>query len=420
MPDNRENALTDEEMGLAPVDEDADTSGDDDTAAEFASAREAPVRTKPRGAWLGYLTLAIVALLAVGGFVLLQAFRSELGGELNKEDQQVIELTRQLGSLQHQLATLHNQVAGLHSQLATEDSKVERILGEQSSTFGERLELTKSELTKSVEQIQRQLSRTRGDVLVADAEYLLSIANQKLHLVGDVKAVLAAMEAADQRLHDSGDPGVFPVREALAEEIDTLKKMNAPDVVGLSAKILALENKIRDIPLLLPHSATSEEPALKPKEAEPLPNPTEAEPGEQGVLDSAIENLKGLVTVRRTDRPIQAILTPEEVEGLRQILLLKLEMTRASLLRGDETMYSGNVRSAQEFVQSHFDRQAAATRELLDELASLAEQKIRIPMPDISKSLSLIRNIERLRLKTEPGQGQQDSQPKEQPAGAKP
>lgn len=416
MPDNRENPLTNEEMGAVPGDEAADAGDEDQSASE--SGPEAPVRAKPRGAWLGYLTLGIVVLLAVGGFVLLQAFRSELGGELNKEDQQVIELTRQFGSLQHQLATLHNQVAGLQSQLATEDSKVERILGEQSSTFGERLELTKSELTKAVEQIQRQLSRTRGDVLVADAEYLLSIANQKLHLVGDVKAVLAAMEAADQRLHDSGDPGVFAVREALAEEIDLLKKMNPPDIVGISARILALESKIRDIPLLLPHSATSGEPALKPRQTEQSPGPAESEPEEQGVLDSAIENLKGFVTVRRTDRPIQAILTPEEVEGLRQILLLKLEMARASLLRGDEAMYSGNLLSAQEFVQSHFDRQADVTREALEELGSLSEQKIRIPMPDVSKSLSLIRNIERLRLQAD--QGQQDAQPKERPAGVEP
>jgi uncharacterized protein HemX len=368
-------------------------------------------RTRTRGAWLGYLTLSVVILLAVGGFLLLQAFRSELGGELDQENQQVLELSRQFGSLQQQLATLHNQVAALQSQLTTEDSKVERILGEQSSTFGERLELTKTELTKAVEQIQRQLSRTRGDVLIADAEYLLSVANQKLHLVGDVKAVLAAMEAADQRLHDSGDPAVFPVREALAEELDLLKKTNPPDLVGLSSRILALENKIRNLPLLLPHSAAGQK-QVPPAEAARAPEPPPADSEEPSVLDSALENLKDFVTVRRTDKPIQAILLPEEVEGLRQILLLKLEMARASLLRGDEGMFKANLASAIEFVQQHFDREAEPTRELLQELGSLSEQQIRIAMPDVSKSLSLIRNIEHLRLEAE--------KPTNQPAGNAP
>ncbi|MCU0733936.1 MAG: uroporphyrinogen-III C-methyltransferase [Methylotetracoccus sp.] len=405
MPDNRENELIDEATALATGDAPANPADDEPR----------PVRVKTRGAWLGYLTLTVVVLLAVGGFLLLQAFRSELGGELDKEDQQVIELTRQFGSLQHQLATLHNQVAALQSQATTQDAKVERILGEQSTTFGERLELTKSEITKAVEQIQRQLSRTRGDVLVADAEYLLSIANQKLHLVGDVKTVLAAMEAADQRLHDSGDPGVFPVREALAEEINLLKKTSPPDIVGLSARILALEGKIRTIPLLLPHSGEAQKPPPRTGDGQRSSKAEESEPGEQGMLDSALENLKDLVTVRRTDRPIQAILIPEEVEGLRQILLLKMEMARASLLRGDESMYRENVLSARDFVQTHFDRQADATRELADELASLSEQTIRVPMPDISKSLTLIRNIEHLRLEAE-----QAPPKKEQPDGVTP
>jgi len=416
-------------------------SADDAPEVETPAKQEQrPVREKGRSgsAWLGYLTLFIVVLLAAGGFFLIQSFRSELGGELNKEDQQMIELTRQLGSLQAQLATLHNQVAGLQTQLATEDSKIERILGEQSSTFGERLESARADLTKSVDQIQRQLSRTRGDVLVADAEYLLSVANQKLHLVGDVKAVVAAMEAADQRLHDSGDPGVFPVREALAEEINLLKNMNTPDIVGLSAKLLAFEAKIREIPLLLPHAATAAEPALKPKQPKPLEAESPAKPPEvvaegetgeeggdetasatDGRLDAALDALKDLVTIRRTDRPIQSVLTPEEVEGLRQVLLLKLEISRASLLRGDEAMYRENLKSAREFLRDNFDGEAVATREADAQLKEFMQQAIRVPMPDVSKSLSLIRNIERLRLKADEVK-KPNSEPKTPAAGAQP
>lgn len=413
-----EKALADdEETRSRPLDPDADEQADEEDVRASDARFVAP--PKPRSsAWLGYLTLTFVILLALGGFVLLQAFRSELGGELNKEDQQVIELSRQIGSLQHQLATLHTQVAGLQSQLVTEDSKIERVLGEQSSSYGERLDLAKTELTKSVENIQRQLNRSRGDVLVADAEYLLSIANQKLHLVGDVKAVLAAMEAADQRLHDSGDPGVFPIREALAEEINVLKNFSAPDIVGMSAKLLVLEGKIRTFPLFLPHAATSKEPAIQPR---PPTAPLETDIPEvekPDAIDSALESLKDLITVRHTDRPIQTILTPEEVEALRQVLLLKLEITRASLLRGDETMFHENLRAAQEFIRSNFDPEAAATGELLAELDVLMAQKIQVPLPDVSKSLSLIRNIERLRLKAE--HDQKERQPKGEEPGTKP
>ncbi|RYU62477.1 hypothetical protein EWI61_03075 [Methylolobus aquaticus] len=434
MPDNnRGKSIVADEENESPLSEEqlaafANDSADDSSGIAPPASDEKPAKAKGRsaGTWIGYLTLVIVVLLAIGGFFLIQSFRSELGGELNKEDQQVIELTRQLGSLQQQLATLHNQVAGLQTQLATEDSKIERVLSEQSSTFGERLESARADLSKSVDQIQRQLSRTRGDVLVADAEYLLSVANQKLHLVGDVKAVLAAMEAADQRLHDSGDPGVFPVREALAEEINLLKNMPAPDVVGLSAKILALEAKIREIPLHLPHASTGAESALKPRplQAEPPTAGAETPAAEteesDGRLDAALDALKDLVTIRRTDRPIESVLTPEEVEGLRQVLLLKLEMTRAALLRGDEGMYQANLKSARQFLRDNFDNQAAATRDADAQLNEFLQQPIRVPMPDISKSLSLIRNIERLRLKADEAKKPSVPELKPQGTGAQP
>ena len=38
--------------------------------------------------------------------------------------------------------------------------------------------------------------------MIADAEYLLSVANQRLHLVGDVNTTRMALEAADQRLRE--------------------------------------------------------------------------------------------------------------------------------------------------------------------------------------------------------------------------
>lgn len=371
---------------------------------------------KPRSmAWVGYVVLLMVVALSVGGWFLLQELRSRqegLGGQITSKDQQLLNITQQLNSVQSEMAALHSQVAAVQTQVSTEDSKVERLLGEHTAQLNDRLDATRAELGGAVEHIQRQLNKTRGDVLVADAEYLLSIANQKLHLVGDVKSALAAMEAADQRLHDSGDPAVFKVREALADEINTLKKMDAPDVVGISARLLSLENKVKSIPLFLPHAGTVKEHAPKPR-----PGPAAGGEGDEGkdALDSALEDIKGLVTVRRTDRPIEAVLSPEQAEALRQILLLKLESTRTALLRGDEQLYKDSLTSAADWLKQHFDTAAAETREMEAELKTLLGRSISVPFPDISKSLALLRNIEKLRLEAE----ELDAKPKKGSAQSK-
>lgn len=409
--------MVDEDKKLTPETEkpaEAGISGSDEKALKSKKSR--------LGVWLGYGTLLFVVILVGAAVFLLQELRSKqegLGSGLDKGDRQMQELLHQISGLQTELAAVHSQLATVQSQVGTEDSKFEREIGEQGAAFSEKLENVRSDLGESIQHIQRQINQTRGDLMVADAEYLLSVANQKLHLVGDIKAVLAMMTAADQRLHDSGDPAVFKVREALAEEIAVLKELTPPDIVGASAKLLALENKVKELPLFLPHAEGAKE------EHQPAPESKPAEKEGKGgnLLDSALKDLQGLVTVRHTDRPVQAILLPEQAAALRQVLLLKLEMSRAALLRGDEALYKSNLESAHDWLTENFDHDAALTKDVAEEIRRLQELQIHIPFPDISKSLTLLRNIEKLRVESEKGHAgklEKSEKPVAQPAPAEP
>jgi len=388
--------------------------------AEAAQKNAKPAKTKaPKqrsGAWLGYIVLILILIMAGGGFFLLHELRAKqegLGSGLDKGDKQIQDLLHQISGLQTELAAVHSEVALLQSRVNTEDSKFEREIAEQSTNIGERIESTQDNLAGAIDHIQQQMNLTRGDMMVADAEYLLSVANQKLHLVGDVKSVLSAMEAADQRLHDSGDPAVFRVREALAEEISTLRKIEPVDSVGVSAKILVIESKVGDIPLFLPHSdRVSENRELAASAATITPKSTAG-----SFMDKALVNMKDLVTIRRTDRPIQAILLPEEVEALRQILLLKLEMARSALLRNDEAAYKSSLDSALGWLREHFDHDAVITQGIIDEIRELKDLQIQVPFPDISKSLTLLRNSGKLRIEAEKNPGQHKAVAKSIEAG---
>lgn len=366
-----------------------------------------PPRPKKRSmAWVGYLILLIIVALSVGGWFLLQELRSRqegLGGQLSSKDQQIIEVSRQLNAVQSEMSALHSQVASLQTESTTEESKVERLLQEQHNLLNDRINSARSELNGNLQSIQRQLNRNRGDLMIADAEYLLSIANQKLHLIGDTKSVLAALEAADQRLLDSGDPAVFKVRESLAEEIGVLKKLAPPDVVGISAKLLNIEKKVGQLPLFLPHAGVVHEHARKGSEEEQQAVTPEADSSElpKDVIDTTIEGIKDLVTIRRLERRIEAILTPEEAEGIRQILILKLEATRLALLRMDNALYKSSLDSAHEWLNAHFENSSTEVKEVKQEIEDLTNEQVSMTFPDISKSLSLLRNIEKLRLESE-------------------
>jgi uncharacterized protein HemX len=63
------------------------------------------------------------------------------------------------------------------------------------------------------------------------AEYLLSVANRRLHLMGDVSTTIEALKAADNRLRESGDTAAFKVRSQIVKEISAVKKVQVADVV---------------------------------------------------------------------------------------------------------------------------------------------------------------------------------------------
>lgn len=369
-------------------------------------AEKASPKAKPaRRAWVGYVILLALAGIAVGGYFLMLQIRSAqegLGGELSKEDREIAELNTQVADLQSVFKTLHGQVAALETRLATEDSKVERVLGEQTAQFGEKLEQVRADVHEDLQGLHRMLGKTRSDWLVADAEYLLGAALQRLHLVGDLKTAIAALEGADERLREAGEPAVFKVREQLANEIRILKSFTPPDLIGASSRLLALEAKVRELPLLLPHAGKGVSPPAPAESAAGHAAPKPAVPGEAAPLaDSVMSELEKYVSIRRLDRPVASVLTPEETLVLREILLLKLETARMALVRGDDALYKASLETARSWLAENFDSGQATVRSVDGDIKALMEQPIQVAYPEIGKALAMLRDITKLRVEAD-------------------
>ncbi|MGZ4997005.1 MAG: uroporphyrinogen-III C-methyltransferase, partial [Methylobacter sp.] len=204
-------------------------------------------RRSRSGLWFGIIMLLIILSVAGAGFYLFQQLRSQqdsLGGEVNKGDMQLIELTKQISGYQEQLAAIQSQLATVESEVAGKESHYSKNLEDFSKLHTEKLDSTRNELNTAIQQVQRQLGKTRGDWLIADAEYLLSVANQRLYLMGDVHPTREALEAADHRLRETGDSGAFKVREQIAKDIAAIRNVAVADTVGMYATIQALQDQV--------------------------------------------------------------------------------------------------------------------------------------------------------------------------------
>ncbi|MGZ8184622.1 MAG: uroporphyrinogen-III C-methyltransferase, partial [Methylobacter sp.] len=348
-------------------------------------------RRSRSGLWFGIIMLLIILSVAGVGFYLFQQLRSQqdnLGGEVNKGDMQLIELSKQISGYQAQLAAIQSQLATVETNVAGKDTHFTKTLADFSQLHNEKLDSTRNELNTAISQVQRQLGKTRGDWLIADAEYLLSVANQRLYLMGDVNTTREALEAADQRLRESGDAGAFKIREQIAKDITAIRNVAVADIVGMYASIQALQDQVDKLALYLPYTGKTL--------TEPKPEQEAKDKEGQNLLDQ----LEGMVTIRHTEHPIKEILTPEQAQFIREQLRVKLEMVKIALVQQNEQLYQSSLSDAKKWTEKNFVKNGD-TGSFMAELDRFSAIKIRSHFPDISLSLKMLRDITKLRLEAD-------------------
>ena len=350
-------------------------------------------RRSRSGFWFGVIILLIIIGVAGAGFYLFTQLRDkqkDLGGEVKGE------MSKQIADYQSQLVAIQSQLATVEANIAGKDTHFTKTLADFSQLHNDKLESTRKELNDAIARVQRQLGKTRGDWLIADAEYLLSVANERLHLIGDVNTTREALEAADQRLRESGDAGIFKVREEIAKEIAVIKSVIVPDIVGMYGSIQALQDRVDKLVLLLPY--TGKALAAPTEEKAQASQTTE----DQGLLDSAMSQLEGIVTIRHTEHEVKEVITPEEAQFIREQLRVKLEMVKISLVQHNEALFQSSLADAKKWTEQHFAKNTDVDN-FIAELDKFNAIKIRSQFPDISSSLKMLRDITKLRIETDKG-----------------
>lgn len=358
--------------------------------------------------WAGIFMMVCIVLLAGAGFYLLQQLREQQDQLSNQDELKIIEITKQMNTYQSQLASIQARLATFDSEISGKETHLNKKLDDFAKVHGEKLETIRAELLQEIKYLQRQLGKTRGDWLVADAEYLLSVANQRLYLVGDLNTTREALEAADQRLRESGDSSVFKVREQIAKELEAVQKVKLPDIVGLYATLQSLKEKISTLAVFLPYAGKK---ITDSSTIHDHKNPTEER---HDVLSTIFGQLEGYVTLRHTDQPVTEILTPEQAHFIRDQLGVKLEMIKTALVQRNDALYRAVIADATDWLNDNFSQNEDSKR-FASELERLNAVKFRDQLPDISVSLKMLRDLSKFRIENDKAMLDNENQPDRTP-----
>ncbi|HFD81228.1 MAG TPA: hypothetical protein ENK05_12675 [Gammaproteobacteria bacterium] len=296
-------------------------------------------------------------------------------------------LESRLQPLRDALRDLNQSLQALDHSMQTRSSKVDHSL--------EQLQQRWNTLQQRVEVLGTLMGRSEHDWNLAEVEYLLRIASQRLQLQRDTVTAIAALKSADQRLRELADPQYLGVREQIARDIEAVESVPAVDVEGISARLKAALAQIDRLPVAGAHYR----PPASGGSAERSPQKTARSLEE---LPAVVwDAVRELVTVRELERPVAPMLPPEREYFLRQNLRLQLEAARLALLRGDPLQYRDSLSTARSWLEGWFDTEDAGVRELSKQLQQLEAIDIRPALPDISASLRLLRRQMKLTARRE-------------------
>lgn len=262
---------------------------------------------------------------------------------------------------------------------------------ERSTQANARTVLLEQKLEESRDQqdvlqtLYDQLAENREATAVAEVEQLLTIANQQLQLVGNVKSALLALQAADKRLEPLNLPRANQLRETLGLEIENLRKLPQVDVLGMSAQLETLANLSATIPLI-----SERQPTLNAKAAQQNVAKTLHQNTWQKVAYPIWEDIKNLVTVERIDKPEPPLLSVDHEFYLRENLKLRLLTARVALLQHDESSYKADLATVSTWINQYYDAKHPNAIQAFKLLKQLSGNNIDIELPQLTESITAI------------------------------
>ena len=271
-------------------------------------------------------------------------------------------------------ARLRAQIEGLTERDRSDEGRLNEL-----SSLAQQL----TELSRTLEEVRAKTEAGERAWVVAEARYLMEIANRRLALERDHGAALAALVAADARLQSLRDPALNGVRRTLAQEIQMLRSMPHPDVTGIVARLASGEELATRLPVLgsIAEHYRPDEPT------------SDATPGFARAWQVVKSSFTGMVSVRRIGEDAVELVSLEEQGLRRHHLQLLLYGARMAVLRGDAADYRANVGAARRWLEEMFDLHDMSVSSLHKDLQALEQVNIAPALPDISRSLQLLERV---------------------------
>ena len=321
-----------------------------------------PATAKPRRSWFSLFNfLLILCLAAAAGYYWWQQ------QQVQRDYRDTIADLRQLLESRASNARLESSLTPLKSEIGGLDRKINELGVEQQG------------LREASEKLYELYGRDKNDWQLAEVEYLMRVAQHKLILQDDFEGAAITLQAASDKIAQTADPGLLPVRVMISEEIADLKTRKRPDLVGMTLILAQLARQVRVL-----------EPGFVVRADTAAPAAPEA-PASQNWLDRIDRFVDSLISIRYEDAE------PSKVEAnvinVSETLEDNLKLARWAVLDRDAYQYAQLIEQSLRLFREFYSLDNAANHDFMKQLQDLQKTQLSPEKPDITGSLRELQRI---------------------------
>jgi uroporphyrin-3 C-methyltransferase len=227
------------------------------------------------------------------------------------------------------------------------------------------------------------VNRSQRGWALAEIDYLLRIAHQRIAVAKDIAGAIAALKGADARIEQLGDLNLFKVRKQLAKDIANLNSVHQADVNGIT---LSLDQIITYLPEL-PFKSVKDEIKVQFTENDVVEQPEEKD---KTFVDSVIETVKQIGEIKIHQRSIQAASNADQQNSIEQLLRTYLLGARLAALRFDQTQFLHEINQASELLRLHYEASDNRIEQLQKTLLGYSALQLNPDLPELTRSWTLL------------------------------
>lgn len=342
-------------------------------------------------------------------------------------------------SYQHELAAYQDDLARVQS----ENQRLLQTLDETRESIGrdvedrlQRLVETENDLQQTVDafdtvqqreeqraaRLQQQLGRDMQDVaslvtalqeqvlglqqrdlgwLVAEADYLMRLAQRKLQLERDVDSSVLLLRTVQELLEGQMGMLAATAQQNIVRDIEALRRVQLPDRAAIAGQLNELSARLDELVFASAQQQAYQESwqewwledQSRTDSGEPNDTAAVVEEPNPAWLDTLVDLLRTIFVWRELDDGQTAFLQPDQEQLLKQQMLLQLEQARLAVVQGDQGMFETTLQQLARLLERYLEQDSQITRQLLGSVESLLATSVEVELPDLSTSANLVRQL---------------------------